>query len=266
MQTYLPNHGRIDCSICHNNCSIKFDEYKTEKEGWRISANPLAWGSSSPEVLVLGFSKGPTQAGSLATSPHDEIAFKGGRKAVGKILAHIGLIPVSDIETQKKSVDRIISDRSGLFHFGSLIRCSIERFDEESRIWQGSGSGMLDQFTQTNFGREVSMNCSKRFLSNLPSNVRLVVMFGMGTNGNYIRECRRIIENARPGNWKTINDVAYSDEQVTFVHVEHFAVQGAHLPNWLGQKNHHRSKLGILAKTAVADCLKLQDSIPYGTQ
>jgi hypothetical protein len=39
---------------------------------------------------MLGFSKGPTQAGAVSATPHDLIAYKGSRLAVGKIVAHIG--------------------------------------------------------------------------------------------------------------------------------------------------------------------------------
>lgn len=51
----LPSHGRVDCSLCHR-APVTFDVTRTEADGWRITANPLAWGSSHPEVLVLGFS------------------------------------------------------------------------------------------------------------------------------------------------------------------------------------------------------------------
>jgi hypothetical protein len=51
--------------------------------------------------------------------------------------------------------------------------------------------------------------------------------------------------------WKMINPVAYTDEKITVVHVEHFASQGALIPNWLEEKAHPRSNLGLLSKAAV---------------
>jgi len=94
----LPAHGRVACNACFATCSsIAFDRTQRVEENWRITANPLAWGSADPEIILLGFSKGPTQAGALATSAHDEIAYRGGRKQIGKILRHVGLLPgVSD--------------------------------------------------------------------------------------------------------------------------------------------------------------------------
>jgi hypothetical protein len=200
---------------------------------------------------VLGFSKGPTQAGALTQTPHDEIAYKGGRVAVGKILAHVGLMPRGDNDALKRSVDRLIADKAGPFHFGSLVRCTVERFDDKSGQWKGSGGGMLDKFVASPFGKKVASQCTRRFLSDLPTSVRLVVMFGLGTKGKYVREARNLIEAARPGRWRTINEVAYADEQVTVVHVEHFASQGALIPNWLGEKNHERAALGKLSQEAV---------------
>ena len=215
----------------------------------------MAWGNPNAEIVVLGFSKGPTQADALASSPHNEIAYKRGRKAVGKIFAHLGLIPNAASDRLEKHVSSLISDRQGRFHFGSLIRCTVEQFDTKKNQWQGSGGGMLDNFVATSFGKEIAGNCSKRFLSDLPDATRLVVLFELGSKGNYVAAARSLIQSARGGLWKTINEVAYADEKVTFVHVEHFASQGALLPNWLGENNHERARLGVLAREAVESAL-----------
>ncbi|KAH2819564.1 hypothetical protein KXV85_003516, partial [Aspergillus fumigatus] len=90
MTCSLPAHGRISCSIYHSD-RFSFDETRTlsADQAWRITANPLAWGNTEPEVLILGFSKGPSQAGELQRLPHNEIPYRKGRKQVGKILAHV---------------------------------------------------------------------------------------------------------------------------------------------------------------------------------
>lgn len=251
----LPLHGRVNCSLCYGDQSIQFDRTCNTDADWRITANPLAWGNPDAEIVVLGFSKGPTQAGALDTTPHDQIAYKGGRLAVGKILAHIGLIPKEEPDALKRTVDRLIADRSGRFHFGSLIRCTVERLDHKTGDWKGTGGGMLDKFVAMQFGQEVAGRCSKTFLGDLPSKTRLVVMFGLGTNLNYVREAGNLIKKARPGQWRAVNEVAYADGKVTFVHVEHFASQGALLPNWLGENSHERSRLGLRAREAVQAAL-----------
>ena len=50
---------------------------------WRIDNNPGYWGSSAPEILVLGFSKGTNQRSTL---PFDRIAFNGARENLREIL------------------------------------------------------------------------------------------------------------------------------------------------------------------------------------
>lgn len=254
----LPSHGRVKCTRCFPNAmGTDFDRTRLEAPDgtWRITSNPLAWGAVEPEIVVLGFSKGPTQAGALARSPHDEIAYKGARTAVGKILEHVGVVPAPENGDYKGMVDRLISDRGGRFHFGSLVRCTVERYDEKAHAWKGSGGGMLDKFMGTQFGTEVGKNCASQFLSALPAKTRLVIMFGLGTKLNYVAAARKLVEAARPGKWMTVNDVAYSDGCVTFVHVEHFASQGALIPNWLGRNGHRRSALGYAARDAVRTAL-----------
>lgn len=242
----LPAPGRINCTQCHRGAPFDFDRTQTADAGWRITNNPLAWGSQRPEVIVLGFSKGPTQAGALASTPHDQIAFKGGRTNLAKILHHIGLLPSPD----SRLVDQAIADPQGRFHFGSLIRCTVERQDPR-KGWSGTGGGMLDRFVATSFGRTVLSACSSRFLGSLPSTTKVVVMLGMGSKGNYVSACRQAIAAARPGPWRTVNEVAYSDGQIMVVHTEHFAAQGALIPNWLSGDRHERGRLGELARAAV---------------
>jgi hypothetical protein len=243
----LPDHGRVECAICHRGQPYAFDATRTEDKGWRITANPLAWGNPAPEVLVLGFSKGPTQAGALANEAHDQIAYRGGRTNLAKILHHIGLLSAPD----SRLVDQAIASRNGRFHFASLIRCTVERYDERKNAWTGTGGGMLDKFVRGNFGRSVLENCSTRFLRDLPKQTKLIVMLGLGTRGNYVAACRAALTKVRPGRWRTINEVSYADENVVVVHTEHFASQGALLPNWLSGGHHERGRLGLMAREGV---------------
>jgi len=233
-----------------------FDQTRawSEKRDWRITANPLAWGNSQPEILVLGFSKGPSQAGALEKVVHNEVPYRKGRRQIGKILAHVGLLPAADPIELKMMVDRAIADTNGRFGWGSLVRCTVERFDFKKQEWVGSG-GMIDEFMATEFGKRISTACATRFLADLTSATKLIVMFGLGSRGSYIATARRAIEAARPGRWQTVNEIAYTDGAITVVHVEHFASQGANIPNWLGQNGHSRARLGVLAREAVSIAL-----------
>jgi len=246
----LPQHGRINCTKCFECSSVEFDSTRRSETGWRITANPLAWGNPECEIVVLGFSKGPTQAGALANAHHDEIAYKGSRSNVGKILFHIGVLPLEAQHDPSRAVSQAIADRSGRFHFGSLIRCTVERYDKKVSAWKGSGGGMLDKFVATSFGQDIARNCTEKFLCDLSAKTKLVVMFGLGTKLNYVRESFKLYRKTRGGNWTWLNEVSYTDGKIIVVHVEHFASQGALIPNWMGKDNHQRGKYGVMAKEA----------------
>lgn len=246
----LPTHGRVNCTRCFDSCGkVEFDTTKRTEDNWRITANPLAWGNEEPEVIVLGFSKGPTQANAMSKVPHDEIAYKGARPNVGKILKHVGLLQQHAGETPEQAASRLIADCHGRFHFSSFIRCTVEQ--HKKGTWQGSGGRMLDKFVATRFGKEIATNCTTRFLKDLPSRTKLIVMFGMGSKLNYVRESFKLYKMARGGEWRWINDVAYTDGRVTVVHVEHFKSLGAYIPQWLGEREHPRSQYGRMAAEAV---------------
>jgi hypothetical protein len=163
----------------------------------------------------------------LATQPHDAIPYAGQRHSIQKILSRVGVMK------RDADVNRLIADRSGRFAWGSLIRCTVER--REGDEWKGSGGGMLDRFVATPFGRGVASNCASRFLAELPPETKLAVLFGLGKKQNFVREARKLIQQARPkGRWRDVNEIAYTDESVTFVHVEHFAAQGRLIQDWRG--------------------------------
>lgn len=247
----LPAHGRIACDTCFAGCGgVEFDATRREEGDWRITANPLAWGSSTPEIVVLGFSKGPNQAGVLASAAHDAIAYRGGRHMVGKFLRHVGLLPgVADADLGS-AVSSLIADRNGRFHFGSLVRCTVER--REKGHWTGTGGGMLDRFVETPFGRQVARACTRSFLSQLPPRTKLVVMFGLGNKLNYVEACMALFSDCLGGTWRKLNDVAYSNGRITVVHVEHFKSQGALPAQWLGERDHLRADWGRQAQEAVS--------------
>ena len=235
---------------------------RNRRKGWRIRANPLSWGSSNPEILVLGFSKGPTQAGALAREPHDKIACKGARPQAYNILAHVGIVPPS--ADPGKAMDRLIADPNGRLAFGSLVRCTVERFDPKQQIWVGTGGDMLGRFVASPFGQTVAGRCVEFFLGDLPEQTRLVILYGMGNALSYVNAAESLICRARsaPG-WHRCDEVSYGDDAVTFVHVEHFRSQGRLIPDWLGKLDEHgrernpeRARLGRMARAAVARAME----------
>ena len=244
----LPQQGCVVCVSCHLQVATRiyggeyFDaelfecELKSEAltDGdWSLNAGTSTWGNPNAECLLLTFTN---------RSQHWEpsTAFEGSSTAVAKILTHLGPIATGE------DINKLISDQTGRFHVGSLIRCSLAYRGTEA------GCRVLDKFVDTPFGKEVTGRCTTKFLRDLPTATRLVILFGLGTRGNYVTAAREVIERARPGDWETINEVAYSDGKVTFVHVEHFATKGSLLQQWLGEYKHERAKYGAMARDAVA--------------
>ena len=216
----------------------------------------MAWGNTAPSIVVLGFSKGPKQKGAVRTAPHDEIAYKGSRWAVGKILSRLGLLPKQPSPAAySRAVDQLIADRRGRFHFSSFIRCTVERWDVKKAAWLGTGGGMLDNFMASSFGERVATTCAETFLRDLPPETKLVVMFGLGTNLNYVDAAYNVVKRIRKGPWRRINEVSYSDGRLTVVHVEHFKSLGSLIPDWLGETGRPRGRLSVLAHEAVAQAI-----------
>ena len=59
----FPAHGPIACRKCFSGSTS--DSLTIGR--WQAVNDPGAWGSAAPKILVLGFSKGFTQAGAYRT-------------------------------------------------------------------------------------------------------------------------------------------------------------------------------------------------------
>jgi len=81
-------------------------------------------------------------------------------------------------------------------------------------------------------------------------------MFGMGNKLNYVSECLALFRKLG-GRWQRVNEIAYTNSQVTVVHVEHFKSQGPLLGQWLGEQRHPRERWGTMAQEAVRRALAL---------
>ncbi|HLZ00756.1 MAG TPA: hypothetical protein VKR55_01245 [Bradyrhizobium sp.] len=218
----LPPHGRIACNRCFGARDVEWGRTTHELgDHWSIANNPMSWGSRLPTILVLGFSKGGNQNDQILSTPHDEVAFKGGRTNLSTILETLGL------KAKYWSIDELISCRNGKFAFGSLVRCSVKKRDGNK--WLMSGKDIMSSCLRDQNMGAVIDNCVSEFIEELPASVRLVVM--LGNDLRYVEGCYSAIRKVRP-NLEKINAVAYADEQVTFVHTVHFKAQGALVPNW----------------------------------
>ena len=124
---------------------------------------------------------------------------------------------------------------------------------------------MLEGFTASDFGREVTANCIREHFIGLPPTTKLVILFGLGNNsgdgyegqyrGEYVESCYELFRAALPGDWRRPNNVSYLNGDVSFVHVEHFApVMKNHRKNWLDD-SHPRSNLARAARQVITNRL-----------
>jgi hypothetical protein len=216
----FPTHGKVDCSLCFPTPGGAISCGK-----WRFHNDPGHWGSSTPIVLVLGFSKGPTQKAACASGPFEDVAFAGLRRRLQK-----NPFNIRDRLRGRGFQPEILPSESFLA-FASLIRCSVEMPDAPPTE---SGKMMLRVFRDS-AARRLLENCSNRFLRHLPPQLKLVVM--LGVQNEYIVRCRGLIEAIYGSDYRYINPVAYSTGQVTWVHVTHPSGQNGHFNEWLAGAN-----------------------------
>jgi hypothetical protein len=200
-------------------------------DAWKIKNDPGAWGARNPRFIVLGFSKGATQADIYADGPFDDVAFGGSqtRKNLTLILRSVGLL-----SPQEEVNDRIRAQESE-FHFGSLVRCSLARLNEgKSRakarsVYETSGALILKSFLEV---PEVIRGCTSKYLSELPSSCQAILLLGSSTA--YISRVKETIRRLHPVGFRDLNDVAYEACGVRWIHLAHPSKGNGHLSAWLG--------------------------------
>lgn len=230
MNRTLPEHGYIGCRKCYPS-PVMYHEFQNEDGSkWCIEQPNAAWGAQKPRILVLGFSRGTNQ--SKPNIPFDEIAFKGMRVQLGKILEALDLLDSQQVDSRIKATESI-------FAFGSMIRCSVAQWDEKSSAYSKSGNSILQQFAKGDATRRIAEACSEQYLAVLPESTRLVVM--LGNESRYVQFCYQLIKKVRgEGSW--VNSMAYASRGVRFVHVIHAKAQGRHISDWLTSAGSQISK------------------------
>lgn len=190
----LPVHGPIVCARC-------FQANQSEKDlgAWHVVNDPGAWGSSNPAILILGFSKGATQAGIYKTGRFDDVAFGGrSRGNLTAILRRVHLLRPDE------RVDEKIHVGEKDFAFGSLVRCSLSRKSSNDNSYKSSGALIVKSFQEV---PQILATCAAAFLRPLPERTRLIVM--LGVDERYIRECKKFMQRLYPEGFREINAVSY---------------------------------------------------------
>lgn len=234
----FPAHGPIACRRCFSNADPVMD-----LGPWRAVNDPGAWGSASPEVLVLGFSKGFTQALAARSGPFETIPFKRMRPRLSEVLQVLGVLKSGEqVDTRMVATERTIA-------FGSLVRCSLSRFDEKAGKHACTGPIMTKAFTET-AAAPIVKRCAETHLKHLPPSVKLVVM--LGTGDGYIKGCRQTIQALYGSVFTSLNEVAYRTGPVTWVHVSHPSGLNGYHGEWMaGDPATKQGKKRCLAMDAV---------------
>lgn len=244
----LPAHGRVACSKCFNGPTV-WNETEIIAAGWHIVNNPMSWGAAVPRYLVLGVSKGTTQCDAISAKVHNDVPFAGFRPILTKALQLLGLL--QDSET----VDSKISESELMWGFGSMIRCAIGIPKEDSAV-KRSGT-VVQKLAAMPFEQNWITRCSSAFLQTLPKSLRVVVL--LSNDDGYIEACFAAIRRLRP-NTRLINDVAYGDDEITWVHIVHVGGPGRnHIASWfegIGRQGNKRisaqKALGKLTSPLIA--------------
>jgi hypothetical protein len=220
----LPVHGKIDCRECFKGVSGNITSPHRE---WKMINDPGAWGSSEPEFLVLGFSKGSTQAGIYEKGNFEDIAFAGMRARLTLALRLI------DVLGDSETVDDKISDPNSNIAFGSLIRCSVSRIDTKASkkrgldVYSCTGPLITKSFVEI---PQVIDACTRKYLLNLPSSIKAVLMLGNGDS--YVNNCQELLRRLFPDDFVKINSMAIKANGRLWIHLAHPSGLNGHFNTW----------------------------------
>jgi len=222
----LPIHGRIKCRKCFP--SDEGDITSPHPE-WRMINDPGAWGGGTKtEYLILGFSKGATQVDIYQHGNFEDVAFAGMRARLTQALQAM------DVISQTETADEKIMNPNSNMAFGSLIRCSVSRFDKKASKHLGHDVfGCTGPMISKSFAEipGVINTCTDRFLKRLPESVKVV--FLLGNTDSYVKSCQALIKNLFPEEFYQINPMAVIADGRRWVHLAHPSGLNGHFNTWL---------------------------------
>jgi hypothetical protein len=219
----LPSHGRISCNACFEGASSTSQPHAK----WRMTNDPGGWGSSTPTYLVLGFSKGSTQANAYANGRFEDVAFAGMRSRMTRSLRHFEWLKTSE------TADQMIADPNGRFAFGSLIRCSVARLDAVAAKKGDVRYSCTGPLINKSFEEipTIISTCSRRFLVDLPPTLKIVIFLGNGDK--YVDGCQEVVRTLYPQSFRRINPMAVSADNRLWLHLSHPSGLNGHFETWL---------------------------------
>lgn len=222
----LPKHGKIQCRKCF--LSVEGD-VATPHPDWRIINDPGAWGGgANPYYLVLGFSKGATQAGIYQTGSFEDIAFAAMRTRLSQALRVVGVL------SEEETADEKIRNPNSNIAFGSLIRCSVSRLDKKAsakhRMPSYACTGPLIAKSFSEIPKVISA-CANAFLTDLPASVRAVLL--LSNTDAYVEGCQQLVKRLFPAKFKVLNPMAVHADGRAWVNLAHPSGLNGHFNTWL---------------------------------
>lgn len=209
-------HGPGNCRKCFT------DSESTLALGdWRLVNNPGYYGSSDPEILVLGFSKGANQNRVAAKGNFDEIAFAKARHRLTAVLDALKVMPAD------RGIDDLMTAREKKFGIASLVRCSFCKM--KGGTCKTSGDVIPSAFTNVST-LEIIQRCTSTFLGNLSTSVRLVIL--LGTQEAYINKTKLAFMEIYP-DFRSLNPVAFRGGGALWIYAAHPSPGNGHFESWI---------------------------------
>lgn len=232
-------HGPIACTACFPAGFTPGGTY--ERDGWRVDNNPGYSGATSPEILVLGFSKGANQRGAI---PFDRIAFNKARGNLKEVLVALGLLD------SQSEIDRCFTSAETRIGFASVVRCGLGKRDDKGK-YVTSGPVVRSAIAHDSPARQFFDACTERFLGSLPESVRTVVFLGL--DRTYVEAVFERMKQLHPS-INRVSELAYRTDFVTFIHVIHPSpLATSHRQAWL------RNEESSLANKRREVCVALRE-------
>lgn len=231
------SHGPISCRTCYLG-----SETVMELGDWRLHNNPGYYGSSSPEILVLGFSKGANQNKTAERGDFDKVAFAKARHRLQEVLEVLGIMP------RDKSIDALMTATEKTFGVASLVRCSFCKMKQGS--CKTSGDVIPSSFANS-ATLKIIETCSKKYLGALPGSTKLVVL--LGTSETYIKKTKELIQRLY-NDFNPVNHVSFFAGGALWLYATHPSPGNGYFRAWVDKGVEDQSgNKRILAQQALLE-------------
>jgi hypothetical protein len=232
-------HGWNACCRGKDACSEV-----TRHGDWVLRTNPGYWGSTNPEVVVLGFSKGANQIRAAISGDFDGIAFAGARPRLKQVLTTLGLL------AHDEDIDQALTASGRKLGVASLLRCGLSR--EVGGKLKTSGD-VIKRAVKDSWARQTISRCIRHHLPQLPLSVRKVVL--LGNDDDYVDAVKSMVSEAF-ADYREVNRMAFRARGITWVFAAHPSPLNGHFPRWIAGEEDvqgHKCQLACVALGATAD-------------